>query len=290
MTISTYGYFHNKNKNSYLFNKVIELENKSNFMGVEEPGVAVVTGASAGIGEEYAKQLASQGFDLILVARRKERLDSLAEKLGDKYGTKIEVIQGDHFESSDVEKISAHIKTINNLDCLVNNAGFGTDINFLDGNSDINLFINMLNLHCKVPMQFTHAALPGMIKRDRGHIANISSVASLLFHGYQDPIYDSTKAFLSVFSEVIQLKLNVIKSKVKVKAICPGWTVTEIHDKLKNFDRSPYAWMNVDEVVKIALDSYKNDDIIVITGDVNVQRVLNFRKEAREIPGRYFYF
>jgi short-subunit dehydrogenase len=269
---------------------VIEMKNKSNFMGVEEPGVALITGASAGIGEEYAKQLASQGFDLILIARRRERLDSLAEKLGDNHGIKIEVIQGDLFESSDVEKISAHIKTINNLDCLVNNAGFGTDVNFLDGNSNINLFINMLNLHCKVPMQFTHAALPDMIKRDRGHIANISSVASLLFHGYQDPIYDSTKAFLSVFSEVIQLRLNVLKSKVKVKAICPGWTVTEIHDKLKDFDRSQYVWMNVDEVVKIALDSYKSDDTIVITGEVNVQRVLKFRKEAREIPGRYFYF
>lgn len=259
-------------------------------MVVEDPGVALVTGASAGIGEEYAKQLASHGFDLILTARRKERLNSLAEKLTDKHSIKVEVIQGDLFETSDVDKIAAHIKTIKNLDCLVNNAGFGTDLDFLDGNSDINLFINMLNLHCKVPMQFTHAALPGMIKRDRGHIANISSVASLLFHGYQDPIYDSTKAFLSVFSEVIQLKLNILKSKVKVKAICPGWTVTEIHDKLKNFDRSPYAWMNVDEVVKIALDAYKSDDIIVITGDVNVQRVQKSRKEARETPGRYFYY
>lgn len=275
---------------SYLFTDVIELKSKSNFMGIEDPGVALVTGASAGIGEEYAKQLASQGFDLILTARRKERLDSLTEKLGDKHGIRTEVIQGDLFEPSDIEKIATHIKNINNLDCLVNNAGFGTDINFLDGNSDINLFINMLNLHCKVPMQLTHAALPGMIKRDRGHIANISSVASLLFHGNQDPIYDSTKAFLSVFSEVIQLRLNVMKSNVKVKAICPGWTVTEIHDKMKNFDRSPYAWMNVDEVVKIALDSYKSDDIIVITGDVNVQRVLKSRKEARESPGRYFYF
>jgi short-subunit dehydrogenase len=269
---------------------MIKMKNNSNFMGVEDPGVALVTGASAGIGEEYAKQLASQGFDLILTARRKERLDSLAEELGDQYGIKIEVIQGDLFKSSDVDKISTRIKTIKKLDCLVNNAGFGTDVNFLDENSDINLFKNMLNLHCKVPMQFTHAALPSMIKRDRGHIANISSVASLLFHGYQDPIYDSTKAFLSVFSEVIQLRLNVMKSNVKVKAICPGWTVTEIHDKMKNFDRSPYAWMNVDEVVKIALDSYKSDDIIVITGDVNVQRVLKSRKEARETPGRYFYF
>jgi short-subunit dehydrogenase len=139
-------------------------------------------------------------------------------------------------------------------------------------------------------MQFTHAALPGMIKRDRGHIANISSVASLLLHGYQDPIYDSTKAFLSVFSEVVQLRLRVLNSNVKVQAICPGWTVTEIHDKMKNFDRSPYVWMNVDEVVKIALDSYKSDDIIVITGDVNVQRVVNFRKEARKTPGRYFHY
>ena len=109
-------------------------------MGVEEPGVALVTGASAGIGEEYAKQLASQGFDLILTARRKERLNSLAEKLSDKHGIKIEVIQGNLFESSEVEKIAAHIKTIHNLDCLVNNAGFGTDVNFLDGISDINLF------------------------------------------------------------------------------------------------------------------------------------------------------
>ena len=117
-------------------------------MGVDDPGVALVTGASAGIGEEYVKQLASQGFDLVLTARRKERLDSLGEKLSDQHGIKIEVIQGDLFKSSDVEKISARIKTINNLDCLVNNAGFGTEVNFLDGNSDINLFINMLKGYC----------------------------------------------------------------------------------------------------------------------------------------------
>ncbi|MHA1885886.1 MAG: SDR family NAD(P)-dependent oxidoreductase, partial [Promethearchaeota archaeon] len=122
------------------------MKNNSNFMEVEDPGVALVTGASAGIGEEYAKQLASQGFDLILTARRKERLDSLAENLSSKYGVKIEIIQGDLFESSDVEKIATRIKTINNLDCLVNNACFGTDVNFIDGNSDINIFINMLNL------------------------------------------------------------------------------------------------------------------------------------------------
>ncbi|MFW9783851.1 MAG: SDR family NAD(P)-dependent oxidoreductase, partial [Candidatus Heimdallarchaeota archaeon] len=273
-----------------LFYKVINLKNKTNFMGVEDPGIALITGASAGIGEEYAKQLASQGFDLILTARRKDRLEILAEILAEKHGVNIEVVQGDLFKSLDVDKLSTRIKTINNLDCLVNNAGFGTDVNFLNANSDINLFINMLNLHCKVPMQLTHAALPGMINRDRGHIANISSVASLLLHAYQDPIYDATKAFLSVFSEVIQLRLNVMKSNVKVKAICPGWTVTEIHDKLRNFDRTQYVWMNVDEVVRIALDSYKSDEIIVITGDVNVQRVLKSRKEARDTPGRYFYF
>jgi short-subunit dehydrogenase len=266
------------------------MNNESNFMGIEDPGVVLITGASAGIGEEYAKQLAAQNFDLILTARRKERLEELAENLKNKHGIKVEVIQGDLFNSSDINRISAYIKTIDNLDCLVNNAGFGTDVNFVDGNSDIDLFINMVDLHCKVPMQLTHSALPGMIKRDRGHIANISSVASLLLHGYQDPIYDATKAFLSVFSEVIQLRLNVMKSNVKVKAICPGWTVTEIHDKMKNFDRSQYVWMNADEVVKIALDSYKSDEIIIITGDVNVQRVLKSRNEARETPGRYFYF
>jgi len=262
---------------------------KNNFMGLENPGIAVITGASSGIGESFARILSSQGFDLVITARRKSLLETLTEELKQKHGINVEIIPGDLSQPEFMEELAAYIQTINNLDVLVNNAGFGTYENFIDKNSNINVFMKMLNLHCGAIVQLTHAALKKMRNNDRGVIFNISSIASMILHGSGEPMYHSTKAFISTFTEMVQLKLNFIKSKVKLKSICPGPTYTEIFG-ISNTPDPPKSSkaMQPEEVVKIALDSYLNKDIIVITGNHNVDEVVGWRHVAYQKSGRHF--
>ncbi|MFX1377127.1 MAG: SDR family NAD(P)-dependent oxidoreductase [Promethearchaeota archaeon] len=263
---------------------------KNNFMDVKDPGVAVITGASSGIGDSFARILSSQGFDLVITARRKERLESLAAELKQKHNINVEIIAGDLTQPEFREEIASYIETINKLDILVNNAGFTTRENFIDKNSNINIFMNMLNLHCLAIVRLMHAALKRMQDNDRGVIFNISSIASLILHGSREPMYHSTKAFISAFTEMVQLKLNYVKSKVKLKSICPGETNTEIFGDYFNnlaYMKSIKA-TQPEDVVKIALDSFKNEDIIVIPGDHFIDRVMEWRSAAYKKPGRYF--
>ncbi len=262
---------------------------KANFMDVEEPGIAVITGASSGIGESFARILSSQSFDLVITARRKGRLESLAAELKQKDGINVEVITGDLSQPEFMDKIASHIETIKKLDVLVNNAGFGTLENYLSKDSDITVFMKMLNLHCGAIVRLMHAGLKMMRNNDRGVIFNIASIASLILHGSREPMYHSTKAFVSAFTEMVQLKLNFIKSKVKLKSICPGNTHTEIFGPMAIAIPGKFGGpMNPEEVVNIALDSYKNNDIIVITGDHNIEEVIEWREVAYNKPGRYF--
>ena len=261
----------------------------TNFMDVEQPGVAVITGASSGIGESFARILSSQGFDLVITARRKGRLESLAAELKQKHGINVEIIVGDLSQPEFMEETASYIESLNNLDVLVNNAGFGTQEDFISKNSDIRVFMMMLNLHCGAIVRLMHAGLKVMRNNDRGAIYNISSIASLILHGSREPMYHSTKAFVSAFTEMVQLKLNFIKSKVKLKSICPGNTHTEIFGPLAIATPGKYGVaMRPEEVVNIALDSYKNSDTIVITGDHNIEEVQEWRLVAYNKPGRYF--
>lgn len=262
---------------------------KANFMDVEDPGVAVITGASSGIGESFARILGSQGFDLVITARREGRLESLATELKQKDDINVEIIAGDLSLPEFMDKFASYIETIKNLDVLVNNAGFGTLANFINKGSDITVFMKMVNLHCGAIVRLMHAGLKMMRNNDRGVIYNISSIAALMLHGSREPTYHSTKAFVSAFTEMVQLKLNFIKSKVKLKSICPGNTHTEIFGpRAIAFPGKFGGAMYPEEVVNIALDSYKNRDIIVITGDHNIEEVMEWREVAYNKPGRYF--
>ncbi|MHA2184835.1 MAG: SDR family NAD(P)-dependent oxidoreductase [Promethearchaeota archaeon] len=262
---------------------------KINFMEVEDPGVAVITGASSGIGESFARILSSQGFDLVITARRKERLESLAAELKEKEGINVEIIIGDLSKPEFMEKVASHIESIQNLDVLVNNAGFSTLEDYIGKNSKSNVFMTMLNLHCGAIVRLMHAALKVMRNNDRGVIFNISSIASLILHGSREPMYHSSKVFVSAFTEMVQLKLNFVKSKVKIKSICPGNTHTEIFGPAAIATPGKFGGaMTPEEVVDISLDSYKNKDTIVITGDHNIDEVMEWREVAYNKPGRYF--
>ena len=221
---------------------------------------AFITGASAGLGASFAKHLASKGFDLALVARRRDRLQALADKLAAQHAIRCEVMTADLSRIEDIRKTADHIRQTENLDLLINNAGFASLGYFTD--IPLEKAMRMFHLHMTAPVALTHAALPGMLKRKRGTVINVASLAAFIFTP-GNVMYDSTKAFLAAFSE--NLMLEVKEAGIKIQCLCPGFTRTEFHEvgDLKNFDRSviPAAlWMSADDVVSLSLDALENSE------------------------------
>ena len=244
-----------------------ELKEKTVFLNYKNPGTAVITGASAGLGLSFANKLAEYGFDLVLIARRKERLQDIATRLESEYSIRCEIIPADLALIEDIEKVADIIKQISNLDILVNNAGFATQGYFAD--VPIEKDMRMLHVHMTASIQFTHAALQIMRKRKQGVIINVSSLgAYILTPG--NVLYDATKSFLSTFSE--NLRLEVQGMGIKIQALCPGFVSTEFHEvgDLQNFDRSAVpdsVWMTPDSVVSQSLKAFeKNRKTIFIPG------------------------
>lgn len=209
---------------------------------------ALVTGASSGIGKAFAEQLAASGSDLVLVARRRDRLEELAAELGRRHGREIEVLVADLVDPSQRAQVEARLAADERpVDLLVNNAGFGSQGAFVD--LPLDLQDEEIRLNVLAPVRLAHAALPGMIRRGRGGIVNVSSVASLAPLPYW-AVYCSTKACLSTFS--LALREEVRHLGVDVVALSPGFTTTEFHDRA-GMSRSMIpgpAWMSADEVAR----------------------------------------
>ncbi len=243
--------------------------NQNNFMNWDNPGVALITGASSGIGAEFARQLASQGFDLILIARRKEKLEELSKKLNKKYSITANVLVADLSKLSENEKIVAKIIELNNLDILVNNAGFGIFNSFLQ--IERRQYVDMINLHFTCPVTFCHAAIPGMIKRKRGVIINTSSMSAIT-RDNSLIMYTTTKSAISIFSELLNKQF---KGKgIYIQALHPGFTYSEFHDTatMKSFHRDWFPderWMDAEKVVSLSLATVKTNKVIFIPGEIN---------------------
>lgn len=240
---------------------------RNNYLGWEKPGKALITGASAGMGLCFAKQLAQKGFDLILLARRRDRLQKIADKLASDYSIRCEIIAADLANTEEINKVADHIRQIDNLDILINNAGFATIGYFAD--VPIEKTMQMFHLHMASCVLLTHVGLSGMLKRKRGAIINVSSVAAFtLTPG--NVMYDATKDFLKTFSE--NLRLEIEDKGIRIQALCPGFTHTEFHEvgDFVHFDRSvvpDYLWMAADEVVSLSLKALdKNRKVIFIPG------------------------
>jgi short-subunit dehydrogenase len=228
---------------------------------------ALITGASSGIGAEFARQLAAAGFNLVLTARRQEKLAALASELQAAHNINAEVIPADLAQAEDVTRLEARIAELN-VAVLVNNAGFGT--NFKGGlmNSNLEQQMAMLNVHIVATMRLCRAALPGMTERGSGIIINVSSI-SAFFPSPGDVNYPASKAYLNVFSQALQAE--VLENGIIVQALCPGFTITEFHDtdKMTGFDREkvPSAlWMSAEEVVSTSLNSLNPKHVICIPG------------------------
>jgi short-subunit dehydrogenase len=210
---------------------------------------ALITGASAGLGAEYARQLAAAGTGLILVARRLDRLETLAGDLRSKHGVAVEVFPADLSTPESVAAVEGRIAASPTLDLLVNNAGFGGRTGFV--RSETNDHMAMLRVHIEATVRLTKAALTGMISRGYGAVINIASVAA--FSPFSGALYSGTKAFLVMFSENLQAELK--DKGVLVQALCPGMTHTEFHE-IAGIDKAivpkPF-WMKAEEVVRISL-------------------------------------
>ncbi|MCE7951976.1 MAG: SDR family oxidoreductase [Xanthomonadales bacterium PRO7] len=231
---------------------------------------ALVTGASAGIGAAFARELAARGASLVLTARRAERLESLAAELREKHGTRCECIAADLADPAGVEKLCVEIVHRGiAIDILVNNAGYGVSGNFLAPSWQTHAdFFRVLMI---VPCELTYKLLPGMQQRGYGRILNIASLAGHVPGSAGHTLYGASKAFLIKFSQ--SLALENTSTGVNVCAVCPGFTYSEFHDVTGTrgiVSKMPkWMWMGADEVARIGVDAAERGEIVYVTGRLN---------------------
>lgn len=220
---------------------------------------ALITGASVGIGASFAKQLALTGSDLVLVARDQARLESLATELKSVHGVQVEVLQTDLSDRTQLDKVCARAAQFD-IDLVVNNAGFGIKQPFIGG--AIEAEQNLLDVLVTAVMRITHAAMPGMITRDRGGVINVSSVAGWMSSG----TYSAAKAYVTSFSEALATRNKNLN--VHVMALCAGYTRTEFHTRANMETQTipNWMWLDVDEVVTKALKDFQSRKVISVPG------------------------
>ncbi len=216
---------------------------------IERP-VALITGASAGIGKVFAQRLAASGHDLLLIARDGVRLQALADELALQYGVNTETLPADLARDEGMRSVANRISQMQRLDILVNNAGFGSKGKLV--NRPVAEQATMLELHVMAPMLLTRAALPGMTARNGGTIINVASVASFIYSA-GNVNYCATKAYLRVFTEGLATEL--IGTGVHVQALCPGFTRTEFHERAAiDMKSTPaFLWLDAGRVVDDSL-------------------------------------
>lgn len=225
--------------------------------------LALITGASAGLGREFAIQLARRGYDLVIVARDQERLSALATELHQATGSNVEVLRADLTNDDDVSAVVDRIDR-GPIDVLVNNAGFGTRGSIASaprGDQEAMLRVHVLATH-----RLAQAAVQKMVPAKRGAVINVASIASWLISP-GNVNYSATKAWQRVFTE--SLALEVRGKGVYVQALCPGYTHTEFHQRGgMNKNRVPgWWWMNADRVVTESLDAMaRRRPVVVVPG------------------------
>jgi uncharacterized protein len=194
-------------------------------MNTAYKGTALVTGASTGIGAIYADRLARRGYDLILVARNRERLNELARRLTDATGRSVQTFPADLNDKSDLASVENLLHTDKSITVLVNNAGFGATTPLLA--SDVAKMDEMISLNVSALTRLTYAAVPGLVERGHGTIVNIASIVAIapeMLNG----VYGGTKAFVLAFTQSLQHELA--DKGVRVQAVLPGATATEFWD------------------------------------------------------------
>ena len=188
-------------------------------------GTALVTGASSGIGAVYADRLARRGYDLILVARNRGKLDKLATRLTNETRRSVEVLPADLNDKADLARVEETLKKDASITLLVNNAGIGTFAPLL--NSDVNKMDEMISLNVSALTRLTYAVVPGFAARGTGTIINISSIVAISPESLNG-VYGGSKAYVLAFSHSLQHELA--SKGIRVQAVLPGVTATDFWD------------------------------------------------------------
>jgi short-subunit dehydrogenase len=220
---------------------------------------SLITGATAGIGHEYAVQLAARGDDLVLVARDAARLEQVAEELRRAHQVEVEVLVADLTDRDQLATVETRLADrARPVDLLVNNAGFGLKQRFLNNSADDETA--MLEVLVTAVLRLSHAALGPMAERGHGGIINVSSVAAFLPRG----TYSAAKAWVNSFSEWAHLEY---KSRgVTVMALCPGFTKTEFHERMQVKRGDGFMWLDVDFLVRKSLEDFDKGRAFSIPG------------------------
>ena len=212
---------------------------------------ALVTGATAGLGAEFAHELASLGYDLVLVARDVDRLEKIASNLTAEFGVTVEQLPADLVDETELAQVVERVGDASQpLDLLVNNAGIGTYQPF--GVASFEIEERQLDLNVKAVMRLAHAAVPVMKARGSGRILNVSSVAGFVPRA-GNATYSASKAWVTMFSEALSLQLR--GTGVTVTAVCPGFTHTEFHRRASaDMSSVPHGmWLKAADVVRQGL-------------------------------------
>lgn len=220
----------------------------------------VITGASAGLGAEFARQLASRGWDLVLVARRLDRLQALQRELS---GVRVECWPCDLGSETETAALAARLSTLEGLELLVNNAGFGTMGHFHE--TDFDRQLEMVRVHVLATMRLTRSALQVMVQRRRGAVICVSSVAAY-FRSAGNASYCSTKGWMNDFCEGLWLEMQAARLPIRIQALCPGFTYTEFHDVMRSDRRviPSWAWMSAEYVVRESLQGLERGKLFVV--------------------------
>lgn len=245
-------------------------------MGDPVKRTALVTGASTGIGEAIARELATRGFDLVVVARDRTRLETLAAELNAQQGTNVEVLAADLTEPSELAKVEARVADgTPAIDVLVNNAGYGTVGEF--HTLDVEREQNEVQLNVVALLRLTHAALGPMVARGSGGILNVASIGAF------QPIarmatYGATKAFVGSLSQAIHEEVK--GTGVHVTVLCPGFTRTEFQQRSgATAGKLPsFVWQDAATVARAGLDDLEKNKAIAVPGALN--KVTSFFADA----------
>ncbi|MFJ7076074.1 SDR family NAD(P)-dependent oxidoreductase [Streptomyces sp. NPDC098781] len=209
---------------------------------------ALITGSTAGIGAAFARRLAADGHDLVLVARDTKRLREQATELHDRHGIEAEVLTADLAEDTGIESVAARLGDRRNpVDLLINNAGFGNKGRYLDVSMADEL--KMLKVHCEAVLRLTSAAAEAMRERGRGGVVNVASVAAFVPRG----TYGASKAWVVQFTQ--GAARDLAGSGVRLMVLCPGFVRTEFHERAgMGTDNIPgWMWLDADKLVAAAL-------------------------------------
>jgi uncharacterized protein len=231
---------------------------------------ALITGASSGIGEAFAEVFAAEGFDLVITARREDRLQAVADRIVRQHGRRVHVIAADLGRPDAPERLCAELAARGiHVDALVNNAGYGVPGAYLA--SPWSRHGEFVQVMVTAVAELTHRLLPAMVERRYGRIVNVASLAGLTPPPAGHTLYAASKAFLIKFSEA--LSHEVVRQGVHVTAICPGFTLSEFHDvtgtreQMKRLPR--WMWLDAATVARQGFDAVSRGTPVYVNGRVN---------------------